>query len=265
MKISDISNYDYDHDIGNPDGWVQGFKDAGVEGFIVGSQWMSKALWQVQRILAAGMPVIATYAEPNVDTAITLAQVAGADTVCLVYEPGGIQSHDDLYAGVVAVRAAGMQPVLYGNMYDIFWAASDERFHDLPLWFASYFNDRHILSSVDFWPVLWGHQYTSTEFIAGRNRDLSEVYDVGMTAAQEERLARCERVLADWSGVGEVERLDSLEVSLFKSIGNLNDAVTDVVKAIQNLKPHDGVGDNDKAAVKAALEAAITTLDSFPE
>lgn len=178
MKTSDISNYDYDQDIHNPDGWVPAFKAAGVEAVIIGSQWLEKARWQIEKCKAGGLRIIAIYAEPDYDGAIVLAKECGANIIPLAYEPGSIQSHDELWAGIIAVRAAGLVPKIYGNMYDVFWAATDARFHDVGLWFASYFDDHHIITDLSWWPEVWAHQYTSTEYILGKNRDMSEIFKV---------------------------------------------------------------------------------------
>lgn len=177
VKVADISNYDYDQDVTNSDGWVPAFKAAGIEGVIIGSQWMNKARWQVEKCKAGGLPVVATYAEPNVATAISLAGVAGCSTVCIVIEPGGIQDVQLLRSGIADVRAAGLVPVLYGNRGDVLATADLPEFKSIPLWIASYFDDHHVINSVSWWPELWGHQYTSTEYIAGKNRDVSEVFE----------------------------------------------------------------------------------------
>lgn len=176
MRVSDISNYDYDQDFGNADGWVSALKAEGVEAVIIGSQNMDKARWQLARCREAGMSVIATYAEPNVDTAIALAHEAGALVVCIVCEPGGIQDFGELKAAVQKVRNSGLLPVLYGNRGDITAAIPAGEMQDVGLWFASYFDDHHVVTGVPWWPKLWGHQYTSTAMIAGKNRDLSEVF-----------------------------------------------------------------------------------------
>lgn len=194
MKVCDISNYDYDQDITNPDGWVAALQAAGVEAVIIGSQDMGKARWQVERCKAGGLPIIATYAEPDVTTAISLAGVAGCSTVCIVIEPGGIQDVQLLRSGIADVRAAGLVPVLYGNRGDVLATAGLPEFQAIPLWFASYFDDHRVITSVDWWPELWGHQFTSTEYIAGKNRDISEVFteDTDMTPEQVAKLERGE-------------------------------------------------------------------------
>lgn len=195
MRVVDLSNYDYDADIQNPEGWLPAFQSAGIQGVIVGSQWPEKARWQLAQCQSFGMPILAAYAEPDVEGAIGLAKAAGARFVCLAYEPGSIQDPEELYAGIGAVRDAELQPVLYGNYYDVFWAAADARFHDLPLWFAAYYADGRVLDRVDFWPVLWGHQFTSTMAIAGRNRDVSEIYAEVFDMEALDRLARLEAIV----------------------------------------------------------------------
>lgn len=177
MKAVDLSNYDYDVDINDPDGWVPALQAAGVEAAIIGSQWMDKARWQLAKCKEYGLPVIGCYAEPDYDGAIELAQEAGAGIVPLAYETGSIQNHETLWAGVCAVRAAGLTPKIYGNMYDVSWAATDVRFHDIGLWFAGYFDDHHVITDLSWWPEVWAHQYTSTEYIAGKNRDMSQVFE----------------------------------------------------------------------------------------
>jgi hypothetical protein len=43
VKASDVSNYDSDFDAHSGSDWVAEFKAAGIEGLIIGSQWMDKA------------------------------------------------------------------------------------------------------------------------------------------------------------------------------------------------------------------------------
>jgi len=214
MKVADISNYDYDQDIYNPDGWVQALIEAGVEGFIIGSQNMMKARWQLEHIRTAGSPVVATYAEPNVTTAIQLAEESGAKRVCIVIEPGGIRTLSELRAGIANVRAHLLKPTIYGNRSDILALIGDSlEFEDVPLWFASYgLNDgtKAPVTEVDFGGfTVWAHQYTSTAYIAGKNRDLNYVFeedDMGMTPEEKARFDR----LLKWT-VGSDARMDEME------------------------------------------------------
>lgn len=179
MRVADVSNYDYniDHQQADPDAWVQAFKDAGIEGVIIGSQNMAMARWQAAGCRDRAMPIVATYAEPDVDGAIHLARENSARTVCIVIEPGGIQDINEVRAAVAKVRAAGMLPALYGNRGDVLATTGGAaEFTAIPLWLASYYDDHRVISNVDWWPTLWGHQFTSTMFIAGKNRDVSEVF-----------------------------------------------------------------------------------------
>lgn len=177
MLVVDLSNYDYDHDVNQPDAWVPALISYGVKAVIIGSQWPDKAAWQKQKCEAGGLEIIATYAEPNVSTAIALAD--SIPTIAIVIEPGGVQDVNALRAGINLVHAASKEVVLYGNKGDVLSLTQGlPEFTQYPLWFASYFNDQHVVTSVDFWPELWGHQFTSSAVIAGRTRDLSEVFVV---------------------------------------------------------------------------------------
>lgn len=175
--IGDISNYDYDVDINNPDAWLAAYKAYGMEGVIIGSQWPYKAYWQLAQCQKNDMPVVATYAEPNWTTAIQLASDAHCSTVCIAIEPGGIRDASTLHRAVSDIRAAGMTPKLYGNEGDVLAVATVEQFGDVELWMAGYWNDERKIASVDWWPKVWAHQFTSTTKIAGKNRDISMLFN----------------------------------------------------------------------------------------
>ena len=249
MKVADISNYDYDQDIYNPDGWVQALIEAGVEGFIIGSQNMMKARWQLEHIRTAGSPVVATYAEPNVTTAIQLAEESGAKRVCIVIEPGGIRTLSELRAGIANVRAHLLKPTIYGNRSDILALIGDSlEFEDVPLWFASYgLNDgtKAPVTEVDFGGfTVWAHQYTSTAYIAGKNRDLNYVFeedDMGMTPEEKARMDRLENLVGAWgyrdkagtvlTGQKALQAMADDGVSLVLTAQNQNKAILDLASA----------------------------------
>jgi hypothetical protein len=224
MKVCDISNYDYDQDITNPLSWLNAFKLNGIEAVIIGSQWMGKARWQLDQCNQMLMPVIATYAEPDVGTAIALASEAGCSIVAIVIEPGGVQDINVLRAGIDLIRANSMTPKLYGNKGDVLaLTQGSSEFYDIELWFASYFDDQHIIYSVDFWPKLWGHQYTSTEVIAGKRRDLSEIFEEVLSMTDKETLDEIVKAV-----FGTKERMDFL-------ISNGNDPVEKRLDTMEQL------------------------------
>lgn len=178
--VVDISNYDFDADLNHPQ-WVQQFEEAGISGVIVGSQWESKAESQLQALRDGGLSIIGTYAEPDADSAISLALQFGCKYVGLACERGSIVTHEELARDITSVYNAGLTPWLYGNSGDLESIAANFLSTEL-VWLANYgmddpANPRSPITSYTspfYGPVhLAAHQYSSTIVVAGRVRDHS--------------------------------------------------------------------------------------------
>lgn len=191
--VADISNYDFDADVGRPR-WADEFLAAGISGIIVGSQWPYKATAQIEAAKAAGLRVIGTYAEPDAASAIQLAQACGAGFVGLACERGGIETYSAAIKARDMVRNAGLLPWFYGNVGDLTSIVGGMLYTEL-VWLANYgtndpANPRSPITEMNFGSglvKLAAHQYSSTIVVAGRNRDHSYLYmedDMGMTPAE---------------------------------------------------------------------------------
>lgn len=180
MPVYDLSNYDYDYDYShNPTTWPDLFLEAGCKGLIVGSQWVQKAHAQLTDASKAGIRIVGTYAEPNYETATRLALEFSAPMVGIVVEPGGIQDLNHILQACEHVLDAGLQPYIYGNRGDLTAATNGTSvLAQYPLWFASYFNDGHLVDTVNFcgWTKVAIHQYSSTIVVAGRVRDHNHIF-----------------------------------------------------------------------------------------
>jgi len=241
MKIvADISNYDADHDASEPR-WAFEFLAAGIEGVIVGSQWPTKSARQIDQAVAAGLPVIGTYAEPDAASAIALAHSCGAKFVGLACERGSIVSHAELVADVNAVRGAGLTPWIYGNAGDLVNIAGDLLRTEL-IWLANYGMDdpsapRAPITEYDFGAYgvrkLAAHQFSSTAVIAGRVRDRSYWYpqeDEPMTPAETKEHE--DLLLALFSGAeeGTLDRATRLGYARYR-LGKFVDGADDGEKS----------------------------------
>ena len=193
--IADISNYDFDEDVDEP-AWASEFIAAGIAGVIVGSQWPDKAHAQLVAAKAAGLPIIGTYAEPDVESAIALALEFGATRVGLACERGSILTYDELARDVELVRAAGLTPWIYGNRGDLITIAGS-LLESCDVWLANYgmndpANPRDPITEMNFGygpKKLVAHQFSSTIVVAGRNRDHSYFF-----GAMEEDMTKDETI-----------------------------------------------------------------------
>lgn len=196
MRIAlDCSNYDYDHDIRNPN-WARDFKSSGVTDVIIGTQYPDKAAWQAEQLTYAGVNIYGFYVESNgdaaaLDAAITLCREHNAPFIGLVVEPGGIQSLSDLrIATNKCIVTPGLDIHIYGNQSDLVsLIGSSAYFSQFKLWLANYGTNnprapREPLTDVSFcgWSTVSVHQYSSTITVAGRGRDHNYLLeDIDMT------------------------------------------------------------------------------------
>lgn len=207
--VADISNYDYDEDLDEPT-WVQKFKDAGIDGVIVGSQWPLKARAQLEALRYQGLRIVGTYAEPNANSAIKLAQEFDGKHVGLACERGSILTQAELQADIDLVRGAGLTPWIYGNASDLIAIAGLDLLYSADVWLANYgWNNpsvpRDPITEYDFGRgprALIAHQFSSTIVVAGRNRDHSYLY-----LEEEEDMASTieieDLILSVWGADGE--------------------------------------------------------------
>lgn len=227
MKIvQDLSNYDADHDASNPN-WAADFLAAGSEGIIVGSQWPFKARRQLADARAAGLPIMGTYAEPDVIVAVALALEFGVRYVGLACEPGGITSPYELRAAVTAVKVADLVPLIYANAGD-YAAIAGPEFDGELRWLANYgANDpTHPKPPIEGVAV---HQYSSSIVVAGRARDHNYwmIQEDDLTQAEKDELKALRVIVGGPAADGH---------DLLASINNLNASLTD------HLANHGGAG-----------------------
>lgn len=209
----DISNY-----TGPVDGKLDCYYDAGVRRFIVGCQNMAIARGQIEAIQRDGRFAIdGTYAFlywgrdtlGQTQNAIALAQSYGLKRVWLDCEDATegfsafqiIQMIGDCQA---LVESSNLECGIYTGAY--WWMGATDNsafFNDLPLWYASYWDDRRIRQNVNFggWTLATVHQYASTPELCGRNEDRNVWFDEEdppMTPAETEEMAalRARRQLA---------------------------------------------------------------------
>lgn len=211
LYINDISNYDWpftsdtiaafraDREDGNAGGY---------QGVIIGSQNPAIARMQAAVCRANDFPVIATYTEPfKADdaynatlVAIEIAKENGSRFICAACEDGGITGIDELRAVQGLIYAYGLTMVVYCGQYywqDVFQNTTE--FRDCPLWYASYFDDRRRVQRVNYggWTKVAIHQFASTPYLGGRDRDrnvlwLDEMEPDDMTEAEVRAIAKDE-------------------------------------------------------------------------
>lgn len=227
MSVLDISNYDYDWDIRNPR-WASDFKSAGVGQVIVGTQWDTKARYQCDQLLRAGIAIWGTYVESNGDLSdmrrtVELNLAYDLRRVAVVVEPGGVTSLVDLRRNVQYAEDMKQRVYIYGNQSDLMSVigAGNTEFSRCGLWLANYGTNnpqspRPPITEVNFcgWTSPSIHQYSSTIVISGRNRDHNYILEEPtMASAEYDRLVRvltgypsghpeAERQLDDWNAKG---------------------------------------------------------------
>lgn len=198
----DVSNFDVPFTTDT----VGCFIAAGKESLIIGCQRPVIATQQIDTARAVGLPIIGVYAYlywgydvgSEVQNAIDVAKAKGQSRVWLDCENGGElpgvgvdTRHPQLAQAVAQVRAAGLEPGIYTGKY--FWQDSmgnSTEFASLPLWHASYWNDRHLEETVNYggWTKVAIHQYASTPELCGRNRDYDYVWETDMTEEEIKQL-----------------------------------------------------------------------------
>lgn len=186
--VNDVSNYDADYDASSGKDWVAAFIDDGVDGVVVGSQWLEKSDRQLAQLRAGDMFIAGTYAEPDAKGAIDRALAWQAMMVGLACERGSILSYAELIADINMVEDAGLSPWAYGNIGDLVSVLGLDLIYSgrVGLWLAGYGSNnsdpsvlRTPIRAYDFGrgPVeLMAHQFNSTIEEAGRARDHSYWY-----------------------------------------------------------------------------------------
>lgn len=201
MAYLDLSQYDTPFD-------ASCFKAAGVDGVILGvfhpggKEKMAEAAGQ---LITAGVPIIGFYGLPyfgslfgeqrDISWAIENALRFGVSRVWIDCEidaaPFGFT--DDVGATparrvkvirelVAKIRAAGLEPGIYSAPW--WWkpeTGNSTEFADLPLWFANYPDNGRAMDTLPEpfggWTKPAVHQYTSTLYVCGRDRDANYVFE----------------------------------------------------------------------------------------
>lgn len=194
MTVLDVSNYDFDTFD------VTCLKAAGIEGIILGCQREDIARAMAQKAAAGALPMLGTYAFLyfGLDTAgqamaaIRVAKDFNIDTVWLDCESTGSlednhQTPDtrqrQLRDCVHLVQSHGLRAGIYtGSWWWPGYMANTTEFSHLPLWHAAYgpnSGPADPIRTVNYggWSAVAIHQYTSTLYVCGRNRDANYVFE----------------------------------------------------------------------------------------
>ncbi len=157
---------------------------------------------------------------------------------------------EDLANAVAQVRNAGLEPGIYTGKY--FWQGAmgnTAEWASLPLWHASYWDDRHYQETVDFggWTKAAAHQYAASPAIAGRDRCYDVIFEeeaepIGMTPAERARLDRLENLVGAWGyedrtgtvlkGEAALQAMVDTGVSLALTTQHQNTATLDLAKEV---------------------------------
>lgn len=210
----DLSNYD----LATLD--VDGFKAAGVDRVILGSWPLGDMRAAANKLRAGGIEIIGFYGFiyfgdaggelRDITAAIALAKDFGVSRVWMDCEtdanqqgwhsaPAPTPEERVIAIGLrrQLIEAAGLQPGIYTGAW--WWPSATNNstaFSDLPLWHSAYVDNAGTFSEVRTvnyggWTDVAIHQWTSTNYLCGKNRDCNTVFEEDdMTPEQVRAIVR---------------------------------------------------------------------------
>lgn len=243
MTVLDLSQYDLPTlTTGN----TKAMADYGVTGAILGVYSPTNAPEEMaaaaERLRDAGISILGFYGliyfghpygeTRDVDWAIQLAQRYGVSRVWLdceidAFEVGFVNSTAPnpekrvaaVQRAVDRVQDAGLNAGIYTGSW--WWSPktwNSTAFSHLPLWHAAYPYDGQPIRTVNYggWTDVAIHQYTSSLYVAGRNRDANYVFmEEEDMSALEDRVSLLERIIAtNNSGPGYAFKVPVVEDNL---------------------------------------------------
>lgn len=202
IELMDFSNYDEDL-LAHPERIDTLRDDFGLKYAIVGCQSASIARALIPLLRSKGVKVIGTYAflywgRVTLEEAMWAVDVAAEFGIpyvwldCEAYNEmpseTPVKRVAELQACVDLVEGHGLKCGIYTGSY--FWQGNmqSSAFARLPLWLASYYDDRRRVQVVNFggWKFASVHQFASTPAIAGRERDQDYLNDMAVTEGEDE-------------------------------------------------------------------------------
>lgn len=227
MTILDVSNYDlttFD---------AECMKYSGVTGVIIGCQRENAADIMATRCVVAGLPILGVYAFlyfgidtlGQTQTAIDVALRHGVGRIWLDCESTGqydaasgpTQRQDELAACCDLVSAAGLDPGIYTGGW--WWPGNMDSaaFSHFPLWHSEYPNDGHAIPDVAYggWTKVAVHQFTSTFWCCGRNRDANYTFEEEDDMTRDEVIALLAELGVAAPDIPTVARLNEFVTEAF--------------------------------------------------
>jgi hypothetical protein len=208
LRGVDVSNYDFStYD-------AACFKNK-IDWLAIGCQREDYAVIMASAARAASIPILCTYAflyfgfngfmgfddliKLETEKAIRVAKQFDIGYVALDVEASGVNERSgvtpdervsNLDRAISMVLAADLKVIIYTGKY--YWQGNMGSVNrsEFPLWHASYWDDGHYQSEVDYWfgkPVAI-HQYTSSFNLCGRNRDANVLFDESLLLDKEEEM-----------------------------------------------------------------------------